>query len=321
MTLTRRHLDDEAWQRGGPYVTCHAEVSATGRLIAQDQEPDASSAHVYRMLLSGRELDTFAGHKTRVLYLGQGGPGRVAGLWKGTHSACTRLARARWARGEPFEVVVEVRPAVHPELEELRLLNAFVVHHGQLPVFNGKFEGWLPAGIMQAAIRQLAADQEFGPLFPDRPMAGPRSRGAQHGSTFTAIDVYGVAPPGRSWRWRGTLLWQWPDAWLEDADLQLTARARELGFNEGCFVLVGVPDGVEAEDCGWAEVPALFSGLAGWSPGARARVVSSGDPCLGGEYLASQGRRVTVDDLLGVGPVGPLAAELARWLPVEGTCG
>jgi hypothetical protein len=315
--------DDAAWQSGGQCFTCHAEVSATGQLLSRDQQPAASEPHVYRILLVGGDLITVAGHKTRVLYIGQGGPGRVAGLWKGTHSACTRLARARWARREPFEVVVEVRQVNHPELAELSLLNAFVLRHGQLPVFNGRFEGWLPAGIMQAAIRQLADAQKFGPVFPDRPAVGPRSPGAQHGSTFTAIDLYGAAPPGKSWRWRGSLLWQWPDAWLEDADRELTAQARALGFKEGCFALVGVPDRDKPEALGWSVVPALFSGQAGWSggAGARARVLNPGDPSLGGEYLASPGPSLSIDDLVGVGPVGPLAAELARWLPVEGTCG
>lgn len=307
----------------GPDATVRATVQPSGLLSLLEPEPDTKRPHIYEIRLR-HVLDTVAS-RTDLVYIGQGGPGRAAQLWKGGHSARVRLERARWAIGEAFEVEVRIWHTAHPELEEIRRLNAFVGRHGQLPVFNGRFEGWLPGRVLQEVARQLRASEPR--LNVEQPLAygGPLSRPPGRGPTFTGLDLYGVPPEGQRWRWLGTLLWVWPTEWLDEADQRRAQVAIEEGITPGAFVLVAVLDKDTPADRGWREVPELFHGRQGWTAGSRARVVHPGDPRLCGHPMEDDAAPpLTADALLGdgeAGALGPLAEDVADWLPHKGICG
>lgn len=252
---------ERAWGSEPTEATYRATVNVSG-LLSGSKRSEETKPHVYVIRLADRRMTTATGRDTNVLYIGQGGPGRVNQLWGGHHSACKRLRWTRAAHGADFTVFVEVQEAKDAPLREVELLNAFLLEHGQMPALNSRHEGWLPARLLKALVG--AVEQ---PLVSTDVYSGPRTRKEGEGPSFTAIDLYDTKPPeGKAWSWRGTLVWLWPDTWLPEG-----AASRD-GFEEESFLLVGCPaEGTS----GWVPVPDRLTGAIGWLGGAevRARLV------------------------------------------------
>jgi hypothetical protein len=286
------------WRGASPGLETTVEA---GKLTGSER-PDADpNGHIYVIRLVGRTLTTLTGGSTDVLYIGQGTGSRVHQLWSGQHSVCKRLAWAGWAqRGDPLRVGVEVQPAKNPELREVELLNAFLWEHGQMPVLNGKHEGWLPSRVLQAVARDLK-------LSACKPYNGPR-RPEPRGSTFTGVDLYGAPSPDKAWHWRGSLLWLWPVDWMDPAAHEVLP-----GFRPGAFVLIACRP---VELSGWHAIPAPLQGPRGWLQGAtpaRAKVLHPGVPGLGHPELGPVG------DLSGL--VAALSEACRLALPETGVMG
>jgi hypothetical protein len=252
------------------YTQVEAMVTLSGALDGSAPRPPIDG-HVYAISLMGEPISTVTGLATNVVYIGQGTGGRVRHLWSGDHSVCKSLAWAAcaaWAKGRRrLRVRVEIEVSDSPELREVELLNAFLWAHGQMPVFNGRHEGWLPRRLLNAIARRLQ-DADPSLAFPSDVHNGPRLRLSNRTSTFTAVDIYGVPPEGSAWSWRGSLLWTWPSEWVDD----VSRGAMTDPWGPGLFVLIA-PSGVT--DADWKDVPSF---LGEWSDCARAlRLEGGGD--------------------------------------------
>lgn len=291
--------------------------------------PAANGNHVYAILLRDGTLPTVGGGATRVLYIGQGGSGRVHQLWEGQHSATKSIGRAHFARTAgglgPLHLEVVVKSSAQPELEEMRALNRFVLQHGQLPAFNGRFEGWLAPRVLEAVAARL---QFIGGLPPGplgRAYAGPRTPankprtpvGEQRRFTFTGLDLYGEPPPDKPWRWLGTLLWVWPKSWMSDADRRLIDAAAPI--LPGSILLIVPHPGGENND--WHPIPALICGEHKWSGSQpMVRVLERDCGWIGGEGSSTEDAERGFAGLLGTTPDTPdsLAHRIRDLLPKEG---
>ncbi|MBL8617080.1 MAG: hypothetical protein JNM72_15830 [Deltaproteobacteria bacterium] len=243
---------------GGPYL---ASVAVIGHLTGTPQPPNPSGGHVYVVRRVGPPLTTLSGRPTDVIYIGQGIGGRVTQLWSGGHSIHTKLKWARAAHhratGEKLHVTVDVQRADRPELREVELLNAFLWEHGQMPALNGRHEGWLPRRVLSAVAAEVMRESSSQVKQVTKAEDGPRTRLAGLSALYTAVHFYGTPSQGKSWRWRGSLLWVFPEDWRDDD----TKAALKGEFN-GEFVLLGRPDTPEPK--GWIDVPAAILGNNSW---------------------------------------------------------
>lgn len=275
---------ERAWGSKPTKGTYRATVNAGG-VLEGNAPAGPDTAHVYVIRLADRRMTTATGRDTNVLYIGQGGPGRVNALWSGQHSACKRLAWTQAAHRDDLTVFVEVQAADDAPLREVELLNAFLLEHGQMPALNSRHEGWLPARLLKALAAKLPSLQATDVYH------GPRDRDLGRGACFTAIDLYDKTPPdGKPWSWRGTLLWVWPEAWQGEVNAGLSCGE----VKPSAILLIGRPKTGEKD---WLEVPPRLSGVRGWLGGGEARaLVLTHAAGLGESKLESGSLKTVLDD-------------------------